>query len=80
MLKLKLQYFGHDVKNQLTEKDPDAGKDQRQKKKWVTEDEIDSITDSIDMNLSKVWEIVEDITTCHATVQGFAKSQTQLSD
>jgi len=46
-----------------------------QKMKW-----LGSITDSIDMNLSKVWEIVEDITTCHATVQGFAKSQTQLSD
>ena len=40
MLKLKLQYFGHDAKNQLIEKDPDAGKDWRQKEKGVAEDEM----------------------------------------
>ena len=40
MLKLKLQYFGHDVKNWLIEKDPDAGKDWRQKEKGVAEDEM----------------------------------------
>ena len=40
MLKLKLQYFGHDVKNWLIWKDPDAGKDWRQEKKGMTEDEM----------------------------------------
>ena len=40
MLKLKLQYFGPDVKNWLIGKDPDAGKDRRQEKKGMTEDEM----------------------------------------
>ena len=49
-------------KNWLIGKDPNAGKDWRQKKKWAAEDEMakESITDSIDMNLSKLWEIVDD--------------------
>ena len=41
---------------------------------------LDSITDSTDMNLSKLWEIVEDRGAWWALVQGVAKSQTQLSD
>ena len=41
---------------------------------------LDSITDSTDMNLSKLWKIVEDRRAWHAAVQGVAKSQTQLSD
>ena len=40
MLKLKLQYFDADVKNQLIGKDPDAGKHWREKKKAVAEDEM----------------------------------------
>ena len=40
MLKLKLQYFGPDVKNWLIGKDPDAGKDRRQEEKGMTEDEM----------------------------------------
>ena len=59
-----------EVKNQLTGKDPDAGKDGRQKEKGVAEDEIESITDSMDMSLSKFWEIVEDRGAWHAAVQG----------
>ena len=43
-----------DAKNQLTGKDLDAGKDWRQKEKRAGEDEIDSITDSMDMILSKL--------------------------
>ena len=59
----------------LHELDPDAGKDWRQKEEEVAEDEIDSITDSRDMNLSKLQEIVED-----TAVHGIAKSQTWLSN
>ena len=42
----------------------------------MAEDEIDSITDSIDMNLSKLWEIVKDRGAWCAAVHGVAKSQT----
>ena len=41
---------------------------------------FDSITDSIDMNLSKLWEMVKDREAWHAVVYGVAKSQTQLRD
>ena len=56
MLKLKPP----DAKSQLIEKDPDAGKDWGQEEKQVTEDEVDSITDSVDMSLIKLWERVKD--------------------
>ena len=45
--------------SQLIEKDPDAGKDWRQKEMRAAEDEIDSITDSVDMDLSKLWEMMK---------------------
>ena len=71
----------HDAKIRLTGKDSDAGKDERQKEKGVAEIKwLDSITDSTDMNLSKVWEIVEDGWAWRATVHGITKRQTQLSD
>ena len=44
-----------DAKNQLIGKDPDAGKDWRREEKGTTEDDI---TDSMDMSLSKLWELV----------------------
>ena len=49
-----------DAKSQLIRKDPDAGKDWRWEEKGMTENEMDGITYSVDMNLSKVLEIVKD--------------------
>ena len=46
----------------------------------MAEDEIESITDSMDMSLSKFWGIVEDRGAWHAAVHGIAKCQTGLSD
>ena len=74
MLKLKFQYFGQysDVKCWLIGKDPDVGKDWRQKEKW-----LESITNLMEMNLGKIQEIVKDRDTWCAAVHGVAKSQTQ---
>ena len=41
---------------------------------------IDRITDSVDVNLSKLWELVKDREACHAVVHGVAKSQTRLTN
>ena len=69
-----------DVKSQLTRKDPDAGKDWRQKK-GTTEDEMVGWDHySVDMNLSKLWEIVKDREVWCAAVHRVAKSWTWLSN
>ena len=70
-----------DVKSWHIWKDPDAGKDWGQEKKGTTEDEmVHGITDSIDMGLSRLWELVMDREAWHAAVQGVTKSRTRLSD
>ena len=72
-----------DPKIRLFGKDPDAGKDWRQQEKkmrWLRVRWWDSITNLIDMNLSKLWEVVKDREAWRAAVHGVTKSWTQLSD
>ena len=76
MLKLKLQYFGHLLQRaDSLEKTLMLGKiEGKRRREWQRIRRLDSIIDSMDMNLSKLREIVEDRRDWHATVHGVAKS------
>ena len=68
------------MKSQLTGKDTDAGRAWGQKKKRATEDEMNGITDSMDMSLSKLQRIAKDREAWSAAVHGVTKSWTWFSD
>ena len=77
ILKLKLQYFGHLMRRAASmEKTLMLGKIEGRRRGWHRMRLSDNIADSMGINLSKFWEIVDDRRAWHAVVHGVTKSQT----
>ena len=82
MLKLKLQHFGHLMRRaESFEKTLMLGKIEGRKRRVQQRmRRLDGITDSMDMSMSKLWEMVKDRGAWHTAERGFAKSRTRMSN